>query len=314
MSLQNWIEQFVPASREPRVSDDVARAAEAIAGCEALFIGAGAGLSASAGFDYSGARFEKYFADFERRFGFHDMYSGGFYAYDTLEEQWAFWSRYVWLNRYTNPPKGVYRALLKLARGKNYFVITSNVDHCFQKAKFDKKRLFYTQGDFGLFQCAVPCHDKTYDNEDTIRRMVIAQGYSIGESNALIPPSEGKPKLRVPSSLIPRCPKCGKPMAMNLRSDDTFVQDDGWDAAADRYDAFCKSHETGRVVYLELGVGYNTPGIIKYPFMQRTFKNPDALYVCVNSERQRIPEEIAERSVMIESDIGETIKQLVMNN
>lgn len=312
MSLQNWLEKYIPAADSPRISDEISRAAEAIANCEALFIGAGAGLSASAGFEYSGERFGRYFADFEKRFGFHDMYSGSFYNFDTLEEQWAFASRQVWLNRYTNPPKSVYRDLLKIAKGKNYFVLTSNVDHCFQKAKFDKSRLFYIQGDYGLFQCSVPCHMQTYDNEDTIRRMVTAQGYSIGEGNALTPPADGKVRLRVPSSLIPRCPKCGKPMRLNLRSDDTFVQDSGWDAAAARYDAFCSAHETGRVVYLELGVGYNTPGIIKYPFMQRTFKNPQALYVCVNSERQRIPEEIAERSLMIESDIGKAIKQLLI--
>ena len=313
MFLKNWIEKYIPVSSaaEPETEPGIARAAAAIAGCEALLIGAGAGLSASAGFDYSGARFEKYFADFERAFGFHDMYSGGFCRYDTLEELWAFWSRNIWINRYMNAPRPVYRDLLRLVRSRDYFVITTNVDHCFQKNRFDKSRLFYTQGDYGLFQCSVPCHCATYDNFEDVKRMVLAQGFALGEGNVLQPPASGKPKMRVPSSLIPRCPKCGKPMTMNLRTDDTFVEDDGWHAAAARYDAFCRAHETGRVVYLELGVGSNTPGIVKYPFMQRVFKNPDALYIVLNAEPQRIPDEIAPRTVQLAGDIGATLRALL---
>jgi len=292
-------------------SPEVERAAAALRACDAVFVGAGAGLSASAGFDYAGERFETYFGDMRRRFGFKDMYSGGFYRYDTLEEQWAFWSRMIWLNRFTKAPRPVYRDLKRLIKDKNYFVITSNVDHCFQKARFDKSRLFYMQGDYGLFQCSVLCHRATYDNIETVRRMVTAQGFSIGENGGLLLPHDGKLKLRVPSNLIPRCPKCGKPMTMNLRIDDTFVEDEGWHAAAARYDAFCRAHETGRVVYLELGVGFNTPGLIKYPFWQRTFKNPNALFVCVNAERTRIPDEIAARSALLTGDIGAKLKELL---
>ena len=216
---------------------------------DAVVIGAGAGLSASAGFTYSGERFEKYFRDFEKKYGFHDMYSGGFYPYDTLEEYWAYWSRYIWINRYTDVPRPVYEELLDLVREKEYFVLTTNVDHCFQKAGFDKKRLFYTQGDTGSSSAWSLAAKKTWDNESVIREMM-----------------ERHKDMRIPSELVPRCPRCGKPMTMNLRADDSFVQDEGWYRAAERYSQFQKDHRGMRILYLEAGVGYNTPVIIKYPF------------------------------------------------
>ncbi len=257
-------------------------------------IGAGAGLSTSAGFTYGGERFERYFSDFYRKYGFSDMYSGGFYPYETLEEYWAYWSRYVLINRYQNPPKPVYDDLLRLARNKDYFVLTTNVDHCFQKAGFDKQRLFYTQGDYGLFQCGEPCHQRTYDNESTIRQMV-----------------ESQRDMRVPSELVPRCPRCGRPMTMNLRADDTFVEDIGWHQAAQRYKEFLSAHAGGRTLFLELGVGYNTPGIIKYPFWQMTAGNPNAVYACVNQGQAVCPREIAKRAICIDGDIGEVLTELL---
>ena len=197
-------------------------------------------IDSADGFTYDGERFRKFFSDFEEKYGFHDMYSGGFYPYNTLEEYWAYWSRYIWFNRYQDAPKPVYDHLLSVVKGKDYFVITTNVDHCFQKAGFDKERLFYTQGDYGLFQCSVPCHRQTYDNEETIRRMLDTQK-----------------DMRIPSDLIPRCPRCGKPMTMNLRSDDTFVEDAGWQRAAKRYEQFFANHRHARLLLLELGVGFN---------------------------------------------------------
>lgn len=256
-------------------------------------IGAGAGLSTSAGFTYNGERFQKYFGDFGAKYGFSDMYSGGFYPFKTSEEFWGYWSRYIWINRYRDPPKPVYKDLLSLVQDKDYFVLTTNVDHCFQKAGFDKKRLFYTQGDYGLWQCETPCHQKTYDNEDIVRQMIERQ-------------AEGK----VPTELIPRCPVCGRPMTMNLRSDDTFVQDEGWYLAADRYTDFLRGHRKGKVVYLELGVGNNTPGIIKYPFWRYTLDNPEAVYACVNLYRAYAPREIADRAICMDGDIGEMLKAL----
>ncbi len=260
---------------------------------DAVIIGAGAGLSTAAGFTYSGARFEKHFADFENKYGFHDMYSGGFYPYDSLEEFWAYWSRYIFINRYCDAPFAVYNELYGLVKNKDYFIITTNVDHCFQKAGFDKKRLFYTQGDYGLFQCSAPCHNKTYDNEELVRRMYAEQN-----------------NMRIPSRLIPYCPICGKPMAMNLRADYTFVQDDGWNEACVRYKSFMKNHKKGKILFLELGVGMNTPVIIKYPFLNFTVANPQAVYACVNLDGTYEPKEIESRSIYISADIKSVLEKM----
>lgn len=260
---------------------------------EAVVVGAGAGLSASAGFDYAGARFERYFGDFQAKYSFQDMYAGGFYPYPTLEEYWAYWSRYILINRYADPPRPVYNAVGKLVEGKDYFVLTTNVDHCFQKAGFEKERLFYTQGDYGLWQCSKPCCQETWDNEETVRRMV----------------SELR-DMQVPTQLIPRCPHCGRPMTMNLRSDDTFVQDEGWYRAAGRYKAFLRRYQGRKVLFLELGVGMNTPGIIKYPFWRMTAQNPRAVYACLNLGQATAPREIAGQSICLDGDIGQTIAAL----
>ena len=259
---------------------------------DAVVIGAGAGLSASAGFTYSGKRFHDNFADFIEAYGFEDMYSAGFYPFATLEEYWAYWSRYIYINRYQNAPKSVYGDLYNLVRDKDYFVLTTNVDHCFQKARFDKQRLFYTQGDYGLWQCSKPCHDKTYDNEATVKRMVAEQK-----------------NMRIPSELIPHCPVCGAPMAMNLRADHTFVEDDGWHMAAERYQDFIRRHKNSKILYLELGVGSNTPAIIKYPFWQMTAENPNATYICINYEEAICPQEIKKQAICIDGDIGTVLKQ-----
>lgn len=274
---------------------------KAIERADAIIIGAGAGLSTSAGFTYSGERFERHFSDFAAHYGFRDMYSGGFYPYKTLEEHWAYWSRYIMVNRYMNPPRPVYDMLYSLVDGRDYFVITTNVDHCFQKAGFDKKRLYYTQGDYGLFQCGSPepgspCQQRTYDNEAQVREMY-----------------ERQRDMRIPGELVPYCPVCGKPMGMNLRADDTFVQDAGWYDAAERYENFLRTRraaDDGTVLFLELGVGPNTPGIIKYPFWQMTARNPNARYACVNFGEAHCPKEIAGRSICINADIGDVLGSL----
>ena len=278
---------------------------------ETVIIGAGAGLSTSAGFIYSGERFEKYFGDFARKYHFADMYSGGFYPYPTQEELWAFWSRNIYINRYMNPPKPVYENLLALVRDKDYFVLTTNVDHCFQKAGFDKKRLFYTQGDYGLFQCSEPCHQETWDNEDTVRDMLLAQGFVIGADNALTVPEGTTPAMTVPTDLLPKCPHCGKAMTMNLRSDDRFVEDAGWHAAARRYSEFTQAHSTDRILYLEIGVGWNTPGIIKLNFWHRANENPNATYACLNYDDARVPRELSDRGIGIAGDSAQVISALL---
>ena len=265
----------------------------ALQDCDAVVIGAGSGLSTAAGFTYTGERFEKYFSDFAAKYGIQDMYSGGFYPFPTMEEFWAYWSRYIYINRYMDAPKPVYDDLLKLVQDKDYFVITTNVDHCFQKAGFDKKRLFYTQGDYGLFQCSEPCCQETFDNEAVILEMVKRQE-----------------DMKIPSELLPVCPHCGKPLTMNLRSDDTFVEDEGWHRAAERYENFLRTHEGQKILFLELGVGYNTPVIIKYPFWQMTAKNPNATYVCINQGQAVCPQEIERQSVCINADIGQVLQSM----
>lgn len=268
-------------------SEQIERLKNEIDTADAVIVGAGAGMSASAGMAYDGERFEKYFSDFRQKYGITDMYSGGFYPYDTLEEYWAWWSRHILVNRYESGVGKPYSDLLGLLKGKDYFVLTTNVDHQFQMAGFDKERLFYTQGDYGLWQCSKPCHQKTYDNEEPVRQMVKEQK-----------------DMKIPTELIPRCPVCGEPMTMNLRCDMTFVEDDGWHAAADRYSDFLRRHEGLHILFLELGVGANTPVIIKYPFWQMTAKNEKAVYACVNYGEAYVPKEIEERSICINEDIG----------
>lgn len=274
-------------------SNPIEQLSEALANADAVVIGAGSGLSASAGLTYSGERFERYFGDFQAKYGIRDMYSGGFYPFDSPEEHWAWWSRHIMVNRYEKAPKPVYDNLLRLVQDKDYFVLTTNVDHQFQLAGFDKKRLFYTQGDYGLWQCSKPCHQETYDNKEIVRRMFTEQK-----------------NMRVPSELVPYCSKCGRPMAMNLRCDDSFVQDAGWHAAAERYQDFLRRHKGTRVLFLELGVGGNTPVIIKYPFWKMAIQNKNSTYVCINQEDVHIPGEIWRRSISITEDIGTILSRL----
>ena len=289
--------------------DKISRLKHELEDADAVIIGAGAGLSASAGLDYSGKRFEQYFGDFQKKYGIRDMYSGGFYPFASLEEHWAWWSRHIMLNRYGQTPEPVYKDLLGLVNRKDYFVLTTNVDHKFQLTGFDKERLFYTQGDYGLWQCSKPCHQETYDNQETVCQMAQAQGFRVRE-NGMELPDGTVPQMAVPAELVPYCPRCGRPMGMNLRCDNTFVQDDGWHAAASRYEDFLRRHEKARILFLELGVGSNTPGIIKYPFWQMTYQNPEAVYACVNLGEVFAPREIADRAVCINGDIGEVLKQI----
>lgn len=257
---------------------------------DCIIIGAGAGLSTAAGFTYTGERFERHFSDFIKKYGFKDMYSGGFYPFDSIEEHWAYWSRYIYVNRYMDIDNGTYKRLFELAKDKDYFVLTTNVDHQFQKAGFDKERLFYTQGDYGLFQCSKPCCQETWDNE-----------------NMIIPMLDSQDNMRIPTELVPKCPHCGSRMTMNLRSDDTFVEDDGWHKAAHRYEEYLQTHEGQHILFLELGVGMNTPAIIKFPFWRMTYQNPNSFYACLNFGEAYAPQEIEDRSVCINGDIADIL-------
>ena len=271
----------------------IERLKDELKSADVIVVGAGAGLSTSAGFIYNGERFTQYFSDFIEKYHFENMYEGGFYPFESLEEHWAYWSRYIYINRYMDASKPVYENLFELVKDRDYFVLTTNVDHCFQKAGFAKERLFYTQGDYGLFQCQTPCKPYTYDNETQVKRMV-----------------EEQKDMRIPTELIPKCPVCGKPMTMNLRADDTLVQDEGWDIHAGYYEKFLNEHKKSKILFLELGVGYNTPGIIKYPFWQMTAGNRNAEYICINKGEASVPNEIRAQSIGIDADICDVLNDL----
>ena len=275
-------------------SEPIERLKAALQDCDAVVIGAGSGLSTAAGFTYTGERFEQHFSDFAQKYGIQDMYSGGFYPFPTQEAFWAYWSRYIYINRYQDAPKPVYDDLLKLVQDKDYFVITTNVDHCFQKAGFDKKRLFYTQGDYGLFQCSEPCCQETFDNEAVIREMM-----------------ERQEDMKIPTELLPTCPHCSKPLTMNLRSDNKFVEDEGWHRAAERYENFLRTRAGQKILFLEFGVGYNTPVIIKYPFWQMTAKNPNTIYACINHGQAMCPQEIERQAICIGADIDTVLHKIM---
>ena len=275
---------------------------------DAVVIGAGAGLSTSAGFTYSGERFEKYFFDFIKEYEIRDMYSGGFYPFPNDEIHWAWWARHIYFNRYVKAPKPVYDELFSLLKDKDYFVITTNVDHQFQKAGFDKKRLFYTQGDYGLFQSVNPQIQKTYDNEEWIMKAMEAQGFVKDENGVFGVPESREIFMRIPAELIPKCPDDGSDMTTNLRVDSSFVEDEGWYTAAEKYSEFLEKHKNNHVLFLELGVGANTPVIIKYPFWYMVMENTKAVYVCINYQEAFCPNELEERSICLEGDIGEVLK------
>ena len=293
--------------------EQLRRLKEAMTSFDAIMIGAGAGLSTSAGLTYSGERFRKYFFDFAEKYGIRDIYSGGFYPFPDEETRWAWWARHAYFNRYITAPKPVYPLLLSLVKDKDYFVLTTNVDHQFQLAGFDKKCLFYTQGDYGLFQSVDPSNRNTYNNEAWVMQAMEAQGFVRNEEGVFDIPEDRKILMRIPSALIPTCPDDNGPVTMNLRGDDTFVEDGGWHLAAKRYEEYLDAHERGKILYLELGVGGNTPVIIKIPFWKMTMANPEALYACLNYGEAYCPRQIEDQAICIDDDIGETLRAIRVN-
>ena len=305
-SMKNAV-SFSDKSKE----DEIKLLREVIENTDSIVVGAGAGLSTSAGFTYSGERFERYFFDFAEEYGIGDMYSGGFYPFPDDETRWTWWARHIYFNRYVDVPKSVYKDLLTLIEDKDYFVITTNVDHQFQRAGFDKNRLFYTQGDYGLFQSLNSRNQNTYDNEEWVMKAMKAQGFVKNEDGVFDLPDGGRLSMRIPRELIPRCPDDNSEVTMNLRADDSFVEDEGWHVASERYYDFLSEHKHRKVLYLELGVGANTPVIIKYPFWQMVNDNKNSTYACINYGEAFAPKEIEDRSICIDGDIGEVIKELL---
>ena len=293
--------------------EQVRKLKEKMQNAEAIVLGAGSGLSTAAGLTYSGERFQKYFFDFAKKYPIRDIYSGGFFPFESPEEFWAWWSRHIYFNRYVDAPSDVYGNLKKIVDGKDYFVLTTNVDHHFQRAGFEKERLFYTQGDYGLFQSSRPTVAKTYDNQKIVEKMLEAQGF-VRDNAGIFQLPEGKTlKMSIPTELIPVCPDDGLPMTMNLRTDESFVEDTGWKMAVKRYQDFLHSHKGKHVLYWELGVGMNTPVIIKFPFWRYTEENPNAYYACLNLGEAGCSEKIVERSICLNADIDKVLRDLLKN-
>lgn len=267
--------------------------AKYIKNADAIVIGAGAGLSISAGLSYSGKRFENNFSEYIKRYGMSDMYSAGFYPFESQEEKWAYWSKHIYLNRYEFPSGQVYKYLLEIIKEKKYFVITTNVDHQFIKAGFQSDNIFATQGDYGLLQCKYACHKKLYENKNIVYDMVKIQR-----------------DCKIPINLVPKCPVCGGDMEVNLRCDNYFVEDSNWDKAYENYNKFIVENINNNIVFIELGVGMNTPGIIKYQFWKLTNQIANSKYVCINLNETYCPQEIRNKSIYINEDITKVVMEL----
>lgn len=276
------------------LTEKIEKLKQEIKNSDYILIGAGAGLSTSAGFLYDGKRFEDNFKDYIKKYGFTDMYSAGFYNFPTLEEYWAYFSLYVYINRFDIEENETYLNLYNIVKDKNYFVITTNVDGRFIDSKFEKDKIFAVQGDFALFQCSKPCRQETFYNEKYIREMI-----------------KYKKEMKIPTELIPKCPYCGRNMSMNLRADDTFVQDKNWDEQKSRYEEFLKMSDNSKILFLELGVGFNTPSIIKYNFWRMTLNNKKSVYASINLGECYCASDIEERSICIDYDIAEVLKKLI---
>jgi len=263
---------------------------------EAIVIGAGAGLSTAAGIDFGGARFQQLMPEFGEKYGYSDMYSGDFYPYETLEEYWAFEAKAILVNRYDIPSLPLYHKILDIVKNRNYFVLTTNVENQFVKSGFSNDKVFATQGDYSFFQCGVGCHKKLYYNEDIIRKMVA-----------------NTKNCKIPSDLVPKCPVCGRPIKIHLRADQYFIEDEKWDMACDRYEQFMSQTRNRKVVFLEFGVGFNTPGIIRYPFEQHTYQNPNAALIRFNKDYPNGAIEIASHTMSFTEDIQCVLEKMYPN-
>lgn len=276
--------------------DQIDRAAKNIRNTDCVIIGAGAGASTAAGIQYGGKRFTDNFAEFIKKYGEYymtDMYAAGFYPYPSEEAKWGYWSKHALMNRFDPPALPLYTELYDIVKNKEYFVLTTNVDHQFYKAGFDEKRIFATQGDYGKIQCQKACHPKTYDAKDLFRKM-----------------DKARRDCLIPSELVPKCPVCGGNMAMNLRCDNDFVEDEAWHEAADRYAGFLEQNKDKKVVLLELGVGFNTPIIIRFPFEKMVRENSSYSLIRLNMDEAVVPESFGKRAIGIGGDMAKAITDI----
>ncbi|WP_404900444.1 Sir2 silent information regulator family NAD-dependent deacetylase [Priestia filamentosa] len=272
----------------------IEKAKKEIEDTEFILIGGGAGLSAAAGITYGGKRFTDNFSAFIKKYGLTDMYSSGFYPYKTQEERWAYWAKHIYVNRFEPGPTILYKDLYQLVKDRTYFVITTNVDSQFEKSGFPVDKIFEVQGNYGYLQCAQGCHDKLYYNESLVREMI-----------------KKTVDCQIPSELVPICPVCGGNMDPNLRINQYFVQDEKWYKQNKLYNEFLKQSEGKRNVYIELGVGFNTPGIIRYPFEQMTYHNEKATLIRLNKENSTGMKENADKTVTFNEDIKEVVSEIL---
>lgn len=274
--------------------EQIGKAAEIIDKAEYILVGAGAGLSAAAGLTYSGKRFTDNFKEFIEKYGMKDMYSAGFYPFPSEEARWGYWSKHVYVNRIEPEALPLYKKLYELVKNKRYFVLTTNTDHQFYKAGFGTDNIFATQGDYGLIQCQKGCHQKTYDDIDMIKQM-----------------DQARRDCLVPSYMVPKCPVCGGPMAMNLRCDRYFVEDEAWHNAERRFGDFIEECHNGEVALLELGAGFNTPTIVRFPFERMVRENKNMRLIRLNLNEAIVPESFGERAIGINRDMNESITDII---
>ena len=280
--------------KEP-YEEQITQASAYLKEADHVLIGAGAGLSAAAGLTYSGKRFQENFSDFIKKYGLQDMYSAGFYPFQTEEERWGYWCRHSYVNRIKPPALPLYQQLFDLVKEKDYFVLTTNVDYQFQKAGFSEERIFATQGDYGRIQCMKGCHPRTYDAVSMFAQMVQAEK-----------------DCKIPSYMVPKCPVCGGPMAMNLRCDQYFVEDEQWNEAAENYGKYLKQLKKGKAVLLELGVGFNTPSIIRFPFEKMVREHKNTELIRLNRDEAVIPESFGDRGIGINRDLCDSLRDITI--
>ena len=250
------------------LSERIKEIREAIKDAEYIIIGAGAGLSTAAGLEYGGQRFIDNFSDYISKYQMTDMYTAGFYPFETLEEKWGYWSKHIYINDVGAEGTRLYEKLHELVKDKQYFVITTNVDNQFTKSGFPSNKVYATQGSYNYFQCSKACHDSLYKNTGIIKEMVD----NIDE------------ELKIPGDMVPYCPKCGEPLDTNLRKDSYFVEDVYWHKQKEAYQKFLNEAKNHKTVLLEFGVGFNTPAIIRFPFESMTEKMPEWTLVRFNLE------------------------------
>ena len=276
--------------------EQIEQAADMVKEADAVLIGAGAGLSTAAGLNYGGKRFKNNFGEFIDKYGsmyMKDMYSAGFYPFPTEEAKWGYWSKHSYINRIEPEGLPLYKKVYEMIKDKEHFVLTTNVDHQFFKAGFADEDIFATQGDYGLIQCEKGCHNKTYNAINMFKQM-----------------NQARKECLVPSYMVPKCPVCGGTMAMNLRCDQYFVEDEHWHEAAKRYGEFLEICTGKKIVLLELGVGFNTPTIIRFPFEKMMREYKEWTFVRLNIDEAVIPEGLGNRCIGINEDMVKSVSDI----